>query len=513
MNLEACYPPPRPRGSRPFKYMALLLDWILSGCSGPCPVDLVTVKKDGFQFIVAEPTPGVLWYFTKSGLHITRNSSGKMGELVRVYERCFSHIRPSLAIHPTYGRAIAIFAELSMVRDDAVANNSEYSGDLDDLRAMFHGKEFGNRRFCFETFWCSFARDNPSINKRQRAVVSWAQRLDLCRRAFGPAHVVPTLIDARKPVTEAMFKKVEECYRFAEGLVILADGVIRKDKAPRPVDMQLVAVGLSQVDALWLPTHFFWSVLHEGVYYVPLVEDRSFLFAPGRAAKGKIELSASMFAKEGGRFRCLADNYQGHAFNALFALMGDHFVTPTQLSDHEAVLPDGRKVVIEKNRSMTFSGLQVRFLARPTRGVVGCNQLWMTGKESYSVAKVHFQAPQFLASISYGDDVYRQLLDNEHPTPASVLVDLSTVISRDLHAHARAVYGPTPVNLIYGDELAERSECSTPRTDCSSDAERREEVDGESDPEPLLADVRARRAVVNKRKAVLQDLRAGKRFH
>ena len=394
-------------------------------------------------------------------------------------------------------------------RNDAVAQSTDYDGELDDLKTLFHGKDFNGVRFRLKVFWCSFMRDDPALKKKQRAALSWPQRLDLCRRALGPQYVVETLLDSRKPVTAETIWKLEECYRFQEGVVMLVDGVIRKDKAIRPVDMELVAVGLTEMNSVRLPTHFFWAVSDAGAYVVPLVLDRTFLFQAGRATKGKIELSVDMFVKQGDRFRCLADNFQADAFNALFALMGDRFVKPSKLTDHEAVLPNGTTVVIGKNRSIKFTDtLEIKFLARPARGVVGCNELWMTGKPPYTVAGVHFQAAQFLATASYGSDVHRRLLSNPHPTPAAAIVAFATEASLDLHEYAAAVYGSRDVNLIYGDE--QWSDVSTPRSDTTSDAERRELIDGESDPEPPLQDVKARRAAINARKEVMLAIKRGR---
>lgn len=489
--LQKYFPPPRPTGVAPFGNMARWLEWCVDGRDGPCPVRLITRKYDGMQVVVAEGMDGRVRRFTKSGLELTTQTRGKMGRVAEVLERLFADVRPSKVRHPEYGRAIALFAELAAVREDAVARNTEYGGVLDDLQAIFHLQDLDGRRFMLKVFWCSFRGDGA---KGRRA--PWAVRLEVCRRCLGAEYVVPTLFDAREaPVAEETVRRVEECYRFDEGLVMeLADGKMCKDKALRPVDLLLVAVGLTDVDGARLPTHFYWAAQDGGIQYVPFVADRSHLFQPGRAGRGKVQLSARDFATSGGRLFCRADHYQAHAYNALLGLMGDAFVTPVRADKRVAEFPGGRRIVIAVNRSMEFVD-DIRFLARPARGVVGCNQLWMTGGHA-SVAGVHFQAPLFLASAAYGEAVYQRLLDRPEPTPAATIVALSTVVSRDLREHARAVYGD-PVDLIYGDERDCWTPCSTPRSSTTSDEERFNEVEGESDPEPMLEEVRKRRRRVN----------------
>ena len=266
---------------------------------------------------------------------------------------------------------------------------------------------------------------------------------------------------------------------------MLVDGVIRKDKAIRPVDMELVAVGLTEMNSVRLPTHFFWAVSDAGAYVVPLVLDRTFLFQAGRATKGKIELSVDMFVKQGDRFRCLADNFQADAFNALFALMGDRFAMPSKLTDHEAVLPNGTTVVIGKNRSIKFTDtLEIKFLARPARGVVGCNELWMTGKPPYTVAG---------QSAPYSGGCHRCLCHGGVLGFARVRGGCLRVAGRQPHLRRRAVERCLHSQVRYDERCGAQG------------AHRRE-----SDPEPPLQDVKARRAAINARKEVMLAIKRGR---
>lgn len=459
------FPPPRPHGCAPFQNWANLIRWFSGGQIGKCPIDLMTEKIDGFQLIVVACGPESVRLFTKAGVALTRNSPGVLGEMYRVYHTRFSHVRPQAIRHPRAGRAIAIFAEFALLRTDEVAQNSECECELEDLGAMMRKSIPSQAQFTLRCFHCSFLKDGSRRWQR----VPLAERLDLCRQRFGEDHVVRVLIDARRPVTQEHMDIAHECYSFKEGVVISQGGVLRKDKALRPVCMQLVAVGMSVVDGVKLPTHFFWAIPEAGVLYVPLVDDRRYLFEDGRKNKGKIQLQTTMFELgEDGRHRILAapGNFQTETYKGLIGLMGVEFVDARALTACEAILDDGRRVVIGQNRRLKFNDpniVELRFLARPRLGVIGTNQLWMTGAKTPHVSGVHFQAPQLLATSQYGHANFRALADTERPTPAAIVVWLATKASRDLAVHAAAVFGPDAPSLVHGDEIEPvESEYETP---------------------------------------------------
>lgn len=427
----------------------LVMDWFFSGQDGECPVDLMTEKVDGWSLVITDQDR----LFTKNGCELLCSTPGVFGQLARVYRRKFAHVRPQAIRHKRHGRAVALFAELAILRTDEVDANSECGCDLEDLSMMMRKKNLEDAPFVLRCFYCSFAKDDPALPKKQRSGLSLAERIDLCMEAFGEDYVVRVLIDARKPITKHIMDVAYECYAYKEGVVVSQKGVVRKDKPPRPVDMLLAAVGLSIVDGVRLPTHFFWAVEDNGVYYVPLVDDRRFLFEAGRGKKGKVQLTTGLFSVQEGQFRCAGGNFQADAYIGLLKMMGTEFVTASSVTEREAILANGRRLQIRPNRRIAFTDpaiVELRFLAEFQRGVIGCNQLWVTGTPPYHVGAVHFQAPQFLAGGDFGYAIYSELFFNDEPTPADKIVWLAAKASRDIQVHAEAVYGPDPPNLVYG---------------------------------------------------------------
>lgn len=459
-NLSKLFPPKRPRGCAPFDLWLKIVQWFETHGRDPA-IELMTEKIDGFQLIIYWDGITVRLY-TKKGVEITKKSKGVLGVIWKIFHENFAHVVPQAVKHPQYGKARALFAEIAVLRDDAVRDNSACSCDLEDLRCMMHNKDLDSAEWVLKVFHCSFKKDDPALKKAQRAAVPLAERLDLCRQAFGEEFVVRTLIDARKPFTQENLNAALECYRFKEGVVVSRKGVLLKDKAPRPVSMLLVAVGMSNVQGVKLPTHFFWGVPNGGAYHVPLMDDRSFLFQDGRSAQGKIQLQPSMFyVDEYGYFSLKTDqpNYQTIAYSALLGMIGKEHTAPESVTPHEVVLRDKSKLKIAPNRSFKFEHptiLELRIPVKRKQGVIGVNQLWATGKAPYTVGAVHFQAPQFLACAGYGHEVYRKLLnEDDNTTPAETIVRLSTTASRDLNVHAQEVYGDGAPSLVFGNAFEE----------------------------------------------------------
>ena len=457
------FPPPRPQGTPPFVFINRMYD-VFVGEGDLGKVTLVSGKRDGWCVRIQWlPDGSDLAIYTRNGMQCLPTGKGTMGVIGKVFKEKFSHLDPHKLTHPTYGRASALYGEFFVFRDDLVSTKSRCRDGLEDLRPLMHGTGLEGRSFGLELFWCSFRADNPALTVRPE--ITWAERLALCKTAFGPWSIVRVYVDTSGilGVGTAVnrFFALEECYNFGEGLVYMEDGKFYKVKADRPVGMLLVAVGFTKVKGRSIPTHFFWGVRDPSsanTFAVLLVEDMRYLFDDKRSASSKLQLSVDYvlskndhYSYKGGR-----PNYFGRMLNAHFEMVsGVPLIHARSTETRRVKLNDGRTLVIGQNRSARFTGFErLLFPSKPECGVISYNASWMTGS-SNTVYALHFQAPKLVATNGYGHPVFRALLDRPQPISAEKLIELATTTSRALFEHTRVVYGPEAPNLTYGVEYEE----------------------------------------------------------
>ena len=479
-------------GSAPFKFMVSM-----SELHAECPVDgmeVVAEKCDGWFLELrrnskasnAASLEDRVHIFTRGGVHCKIDSSGIFGAIARVVYSRFVQLDPYKVKHPVYGKAGALYGEIFVVREDAVATATEYAYGLDDLRPMLlenkRADVFENRTVGLKLFWCSFVADDPSLVERPS--LTWSERLHMCRAAFGQESVVRVFLDVGQDLFD--YYGLIQFWSHREGFVFMKNGRFYKSKAVRPVNMLLLAAGFTKVaytprkkagaaaadvQHTLVPTCFYWGVEDPSLrkmgqraraYAVPFVEDVAYLFDERRAQQGKATLSAEYVVKKAstivyeGRRGYFADLY-----NALLRMACSSPTVPHQLLNPKTVrLEDGRMLCIGANRSASFlpgtkQAQRLFVFDEPRVGVVGFNHLWMTGAVDCATA-VHFQAARLAASGDFGPDLFRTLLKADPPkvVSAACLVHLATRCSRALGVHALEVYGPgIALDLHFGGEL------------------------------------------------------------
>jgi hypothetical protein len=477
--------PPRPQGTAPFRLMPTMADVLCEERSLGDEEFVVTEKYDGAFFEIKTPPGASLPVGYSRNKHpCLPTSKGILGVMGRAHHEHFLHLDPRKVVHPKYGPATALYGELFVVRNDQVAveTTMHYPHELQDLQALMHGTNLKDRSFGLRLFWCSFASDDPAQQQTVRAEISWAQRLALCKAAFGPESVVRVFVDTTGLLgiqnNGFHFIGLQNCYEHGEGLVYFKGGKFYKDKAVRPVDMLLVAAGLTHVQGKLIPSHFYWGVRDPGAlntFAVLLVEDMRYLFEKERSDSGKIQLSVGNVSSQKGTYSYKGGrpNYFGGVLDAHFRMIsGIPFVRAESVERRRVELEDGRTLIIGENRRASFTECKrVLFPSTPPRGVIGFNAMWQTGS-SKTVAGLHFQAAKLVATEDYGHAVYRALLDRPSPTPAESLIKIATKMTRSLSVHALEVYRQDVPDLTFGtlaQEFDSDKGMSTDSRDQSSD--------------------------------------------
>ena len=458
-------------------------------------VQVVTEKKDGFQVegraiegsSLTAPAVDRLAVYSRSGHLCTSQTSGSLGVMAEKILERFAY-DPRKITHPVYGAAISWHGEFYVVLEGAVAQASHYTGELEDLGALFHGgrSKLKDRRFGLKLFWCSFPGDDPCL--KNRLDLTWSDRLRMCQSAFGLASTVRIFVDVQKGLFD--FVSMEEFFcSGGEGFVFTRNsGKFYKDKPVRPLDMLLVGVGMGDVaytpegvgassKTASVPVKYFYAVLDPilDAYVVILVEDLTYMFDENRSKQGKSRLNVERLVKPEtvpglvsiSSLKYESAGYFGDAFNARLRAIGVAPFVPYRLIEPKRLeLEDGRVLCVGGNRTFDFKG-KLCIPKTPTRVVVGYNSIWMTGSDAAGngsvmgsgVAGVHLQAGRLVAAVGFGPVIFRDLLDsNPNPVSAACLVDLATRSSRDLNIHAQKVYGVDAPSLIYGDAFNSGSE-------------------------------------------------------
>ena len=504
---KMAYPPPRPQGTAPYEFMNDLLDgyadkhFALPACS------MLTKKENGFNLCIqsdraatdSTPLEKSRMYFSRSGKRCIPSDSGSLGLMAQVMLRDYPHLDPHKVTHPVYGHATALYGEFYVVRTDEemAARASSYSGDeLADLAALFHFKKglLAHRKFGFKIFWVAFEQDKPSVFSSPLEL-TWGDRLRLCQLAFGPGSTVHVFFESGKKDLD--YDGAVNFFCFGEGFVFFNEGKFYKHKPVRPVDMLLVAVGLTDVCAgaklqktYRLPTHFFWGVYEPSLsntdqktFVVPFVENLEYLFDAKRPEQGKVRLLADKVGHAAGSYSYDSrPSCFSRAYLERLKLIGHGpFVDALVCQKKQVQLKDSRRLLIASNRSSVFTGMDIKFPPVPARGVVTANEFWMTG-DQVCAAGVHFQGGTFVASKDFGPDVLRSIVqDNTEPVSAACLVKIATALSLDLRDHAREVYGGGLTDPVFGDRLLywRHEESEDYETPLDSDQERYDRLDDE----------------------------------
>jgi hypothetical protein len=421
----------RPSGSAPFEIMHRIFDWS-DDQTVKAEYYAAYVKDDGFQAVIDKTGIRVV-IRTKNGVEYSR-SKGKLAELDRLMRQRFAGVIHTTVTHPQAGEAIRLYAEVSC-----------NTGDGDDLGALMHGQPNPTHLRVFD---CDFAKNNIRV--------PLPDRLALLRKCIGTKHVIPTLLDTRRPVTKQQLDSLVECMVEKEGIIVEFRGRKLKHKVSLPLPLYLLGVGFTGM----VPTHFVWGIpTTPGHFAVVLIDNKGYLCDSARKDEGKMHIDSTEFVG----MTCTNETFVGKNYNALLAMV-DTLVDATVYSTH-VVQAAGSTYTVDKNRSFNFGMAAFRFLTVPVVGVMGGNRFWMTGNAT-GPGSVHIQAPQFLASKDYGHPIHRLLLpgyvDPEYPdTPvipslsASTLVMLAS-IQRNAHVHAGIVYGQNvKVDLVFGVRVEE----------------------------------------------------------
>jgi hypothetical protein len=445
----------RPTGSASFALVNEIAAWAAGDQQSFPPCSAVTRKMDGFQ-IVVDYTHAQCTYLllSKTGKEFRKMESSKFKKLDATMRKLFRQVFKTGQDmkHPRAGKLLRFYAEL--VQDD---------GHGDSLQALMQGDSNPTGLFVFD---CDFANDVT-------AKVLLAEKLAYLRRIIGPDHVVETIIDARQRVTEAHIENLMDVMATTEGIVARCfnkkttanthrrdwqETVKRiKHKASLPVPLDLLGVGFTDIVSTTgcatpsIPTHFVWGIkTMKGHYAVVLIDNKGHLCDPVRREQHKMHIDSAQFVRMGEGFECTSKTIAGMNYNALLQ-MAPLLTAAAKLDKRQAVV-GGYTYTIDPNRSFSFeSAAAFRFLPVPAAGVVGANRLWLTGKVK-GPGSIHFQAPQFLASLNYGEPIFRMLIQDEtiEPLTAQNLVHLAS-IRRDAREHARTVYWPmTWVDLVCG---------------------------------------------------------------
>jgi len=489
--------PPRPQGTAPFRFMNHMMDVHCEDRSLE-NVEMVAEKYDGAFFqIKIPPGASVPMGYSRNKHPCLPTSKGILGVMGRAHHEHFLHLDPRKVVHPIYGPATALYGEIFVVRNDRVAveTSVHYPHGLQDLQALMHGTGLKDRSFGLRLFWCSFVSDDPA-QPAARAEISWAERLALCKAAFGPESVVRVFVDTSGVLGVNRngfdFIGMRDCYDNGEGLVYFKDGKFYKDKAVRPVHMLLVAVGLTHVQGKLIPSHLYWGVRDPSApntFAVPFVEDMRYLFENERSESGKIQLLVEYVSSQHGHYSYKGGrpNYFGNVLDAHFRMIsGIPFVRAETFGRRKIELEDNRTLIIGENRRASFNECKrILFPSTPPHGVIGVNTLWQTGS-STTVAGLHFQAAKLVATEDYGHAVYRKLLERPSPTSAASLIKLATMTRRDLAVHAREVYDGRVPNLTFGIEVAiidDKNSCDEGQSSESEDDSGDDESDAQSSDE------------------------------
>jgi hypothetical protein len=446
----------RPSGSAPFTLVRDIHAWVCSDQTTPPPVSIVSEKADGFCANLLF-TGGAVEIESKRGI-----SFRKMGNR---FEKLDAHVRSTFRTvfetgktmkHPRAGALRELNAEL--VRDDGYGDN---------LGALMHGPMIPN---CFRVFDCEFANSNVKL--------TLAEKLAYLRRHLGAEHVVKTVINTQLKVTLSDLAVLDEVMAKSEGVVArFYDGRTTKQgprsawqesarrtkhKVSLPVPLHLLAVGFTDIKSSLdgtehsVPTHFVWGIETAARHFaVVLVDNKGHLCNPERIQQHKMHIDSTQFVSDLDGFKCTNASIAGENYNALLKMAHPLGAAASSLTKHQAQAA-GNTYTIDPNRSSNFEMAAFKFLPVPVAGVVGANSLWLTGKVK-GPGSVHFQAPQFLASLDYGCPIFRMLVpgyaDPEaatiQPLSAEDLVFLAS-IRRDARAHANRVYWPVKVDLVHG---------------------------------------------------------------
>ena len=444
----------RPSGSSPFvtaNRIRRLFDEEQADKAGkqikkPFGEGIVENKADGFHLKI-QFTDGGVKLFTKNGKEFGPSSTQKLGAIGDIIRSKFPHLLHTRLTHPKAGKADEMCAELVWNKDDGYGHN---------LQALMHAPKHLVQITHVFIFDIDFAKKD--------VYVSPAEKLELVRKSFGEQHVVRTLIDFSKPITREEMDKFEECMQLEEGVVIVTpENKKIKHKTILPVPLRLAAIGVTQIGAIKVPTHFVWVIkTGKGCFQVVLIDDKTHLFDHTRTEQGKVCINAGTVKHSAKGIRCTDDTFLGKNYNALLAMAKD-LIEPKSLTAYEAKIPspqgDGTvyRFIINPKRSTNFNAAKFIFLKTPAHGVVGANSIWPLNDE------VHIQAPQFLASAAYGHPIHQILIPGvtnpniplaPPPLTAKKLALLAS-IPRDSREHARIVYGcdvasGEDVDLVYG---------------------------------------------------------------
>ena len=475
----------RPTGTAPFVIMRNIREWVdheTNRKPGDAikkkPCNTVTEKADGFQVVLDKSSMDSegrhCKLTTKKGFEYNPKSNGRLGAIGRHIRNRFPKVVNARIMHHKAGRGYMLYGE--------VTNHTPGSGD--NLRALMHDNvdKLDPNRLCI------FNVDFQNSKVR----IPYAEKLDILRETLGPAHVVRTLIDTRRPVTEQHLSELEDFMCTNEGIVV--DN--RKHKTTLPVPLNLVAVGFTNVESVEgkvpvitsVPTHFAWAIeTGPMTYTVVLIDNKGHLCVAEREAEGKMYINPKEFIYDrvNGIHVCKNKTFAGENYSALLA-MAQNTIKADQYATHTAVVK-GYTYVVDKSRKDNFDSAEFRFIdprsSVDTVGVVGANRLWV-GRNG-GVGTVHFQAPQFLASKDYGHPIHMVLIpghdDPDFPKPAPFSAEKllhAASIDRDTRQHARILYG-YDADLVYGEYIGEYldEDVSTPTHSTPEQSEDEEDRD------------------------------------